>query len=184
MRADIRPITVFLGAQLLAGVIGGFLWLAWAGRSSAYLVQGPDGKPIVLPMESEDLIAADGRYLVIVMVTGAIAGAAAWFALPRLRGPIALGVVTVGSIVGAWLTKIVAEALAPGSFHGALNTVIAPPLRLQASPMMLSGAFAAVLVYVIFAGFTDDADFTQPRSTRQPRPELGPTDPPVSSSRG
>ena len=100
--ADLRVAAVLALALAVLGALLGLVWQAWSGPQQRAYVIAP-GK--LYPFdEVETMAAADGRYLLIVGVTGLVAALLAWTARPGNRGPLVQLALAVGGFAGALLT--------------------------------------------------------------------------------
>ncbi|HEY8301237.1 MAG TPA: hypothetical protein VIG48_05005 [Jatrophihabitans sp.] len=167
-RAQLRAAgAIVLALSVLGAVLGG-LWEAWSppGPAAAVLTDG------VQPDETEAWVAGDGRYALIVIVVGILAGVAAWY-LPRLRavrGPyVALGL-AVGGVLGAALTDLVGWALRGdgNTYKCSVGSCIDHlPLTVHIHGLWFVEAFLAVLVYGLFVAFAVADDLGRPDTVRR-----------------
>jgi hypothetical protein len=160
-----RPRLLLLAAQLITGVVIGFIWLKWSPRTVSYLLSNGGTSTYLIPAESEARIAGDGRFVVLTLIAGLLFGVVAWL-LRRVRGPVTLAVLLVGSVLSSLLARAVGELFAPGSSHGAVNTAVRPSLTLYSVPALWLQALLAVLVYTVLTGLSSDVDLGGPPSTR------------------
>jgi hypothetical protein len=151
-----RAYLVLLSVQLSFGIVVGLSWLGWAPRTLSYVLPDQSGHPVVVPAESESQVAGDGRFFVLAVLAGLIAGLIAWFALRRYRGPATLGWLAIGGLLAGLLAAGLGHVLAAGHDSGAVQTAIHPRLVLHAWPMVFVHPLAALIVYSILAGFSDD----------------------------
>jgi hypothetical protein len=161
-QAEIRWAVVVVIVLALLGIAAGGLWIAAAPRLPFQVVKG--GQAIRLQAESEVFVADDGWYFLITLAIGLVAGVLAW--LPRSgRGwlmPVALA---VGGVAGALVTWAFGEWLTPPLTAGALQQVGATVLfqvRLKAQAAVVAEAFAAVVAYLVLAGFASRDDLGNP----------------------
>ncbi|MGX7680385.1 hypothetical protein ACSMXN_15965 [Jatrophihabitans sp. DSM 45814] len=162
---SLRPAAIVLLVQLALGALAGAVWLAWAPRTVAYVVPGVGNSTILIPDETENQIAGDGRFFVLCVIVGLIIGPVAWLYVKGLRGPIMLAFVLVGGLLSSLLARLIGETFASGKNSGAVRTAIHPPLTLHSTPMLFVQSFAAVLAYVVFAGLSSDPAFTAPNQS-------------------
>jgi hypothetical protein len=154
-RRRLLPLAALLAAQLVAGVAIGLIWLWWAPSAVSYLLSDGSGGSLVIPDESEAQVAGDGRFVALTMLAGVLFGLLAW-TMRRLRGPVAIAVLGVGSLLGSALAMGTGRWLSGGTASPALNTAFHPKLALHASSALWLQAFAAVLVYTALAGLSGD----------------------------
>ncbi|HEV2886739.1 MAG TPA: DUF2567 domain-containing protein [Jatrophihabitans sp.] len=154
-----RPLALLVAAQLLAGVLAGLVWRAWAPRTVSYLLSGGDGNPaFVIPEESESQIAGDGRFVLMSIGLGMVFGLVAW-RLRALRGPVVLAALAVAGVLSSVLARAVGELLPSGSSARRLDAPFSPQLSLHAFPAALVvQAFFGVLVYTALVGLSADQD--------------------------
>lgn len=145
---DLGPAAVILVGMALAGVLIGLLWPAISPRTKG-LVFLPN---MVTPDESESMIAADGRFLLLTGAVGIIAAVAAWMRRSA-RGPATALALIAGGLLGALLTDFVGRQVGGGHDTGALNTVITLPVRVHARGLLFVEAAVAALVYAACALF-------------------------------
>ena len=157
---DRRPLAALVLAQLVTGVAVGLLWLAWSPTSVSYLIDSGHGVGVVVPAESEAQVAADGRYALLTMLAGVVFGLLAW-RLRSNRGPLALVVLAVSSLLGSLLALATGHLLGGGQHGKALNTAFHPDLVLHGTAEVFLQALLAVLVYTVFAGLSGDPQLGQ-----------------------
>lgn len=148
-------LAVLLAAQLVAGVAVGLIWLWWSPSAVSYLLSDGSGGSVVIPDESEAQVAADGRFVVLTILTGVLFGLLAW-TVRRLRGPLVLAVLGAGSLLGSVLAMATGQWLSHAAGSPAVNTAFHPKLALHASAALWLQALAAVLVYTSLAGLSAD----------------------------
>jgi hypothetical protein len=159
---------VVIAGQLLLGVAIGLIWLAWAPRTVSYLIPGNGNAVIVIPDESENQIAGDGRFLLLCAVAGLLAALLAWFGARAYRGPLMLSALGLGALLSSVLASFLGETFSPGSYTGALRTALHPTLTLHATPLLLAQSFVAVLVYTLLVGLSSDPELAAPPVQAQP----------------
>jgi hypothetical protein len=159
---SVRPLAVVIAGQLFLGVAIGLIWLAWAPSTLSYLIPGNGNAVIVIPDESENQIAGDGRFLLLCAVAGLLAALLTWFGARAHRGPLMLSALGLGALLSSALASLLGETFSPGSNTGALRTAIHPTLTLHATPLLLAQSFVAVLVYTLLVGLSSDPEFAAP----------------------
>jgi hypothetical protein len=170
---QLRAAGLVIAALAVVGALLGFVWQAWAppGPAGAVLPKG------IQADETEAFVSGDGKFALIVLIVGLIAGTAAFLApaLRRARGPyVALGL-AVGGFVGAALTEWVGY-LVRGSGKSFACTASSGhcidhlPLTVHMHALLLVEAILAVLVYSLFVAFAVDDDLGRPDPNR-PVPE-------------
>jgi hypothetical protein len=158
-----RPLALLVVGQLLAGVLAGLIWRAWAPTTTSYLVEGGDGNPaFVVPQESESQIAGDGRFVLLSIALGMMFGLLAW-RLRTIRGPVVLAALAVGGVLSSLLARAAGEWFS-GSPVRELNAAFTPELSLHALPALAVQAFFGVLVYTALVGLSADPDLGDRKS--------------------
>ncbi|MGI8665470.1 MAG: hypothetical protein ACR2N4_05500 [Jatrophihabitans sp.] len=169
--ARLHPLIALLVAQLVVGVLLGLIWLSWAPRTLSYLLDNGNGGSLIIPDESESQVAGDGRFVVLSVLAGLAFGLIAW-RLRRLRGPLTLAVLGVGSVLGSLLARTTGQLLSGGKNTAPLNTAFHPRLSLHASAALWLQALFAVLLYTALVGLSSDQHLG--RGEPRPEPEPGP----------
>jgi hypothetical protein len=156
LRKDVRAGALFALALAAIGAALGPLWAWWApSRQPGYVIAPHLIQPVG---ESESFIAGDGRYAVLTLGVGLLAGAAAW-TRRSVRGPVVAVAVALGALAGGLLTEFVGHRLGGGRDHGAVNTIVAHlPLTVHAHALRVVEPLAAVLVYAVCAAFAGPDD--------------------------
>jgi uncharacterized membrane protein YeaQ/YmgE (transglycosylase-associated protein family) len=165
--AELKACAVLIGVLAVLGAALGIVWEVWSppGPAGAVLEHG------IQADESEAFIGGDGRFALITVVVGLIAGVVAWRARPfkQARGPYLAIALALGGVVGAALTEWVGNAL-----RGAGNTLACAsatrtcidhlPLSVHMHALLLTEAVAALLVYSLFVAFAvaDDLGRSDP----------------------
>jgi hypothetical protein len=146
------------------GALAGVLWAAWSPTQPPGLVV-PGGTETA---ETEQWVAADGRFAVLAVVLGAFFALLAWRAR-RTRGALAVLALAVGGVAGGLLTDLVGWLMAGGSSGGPVGTRH-PQLRLvvHMHGLLLLEALVAVLVYAVLVGFAAADDLGRPDPWHQP----------------
>ncbi len=170
-----RPeIVAGLGAVVGLAALGMLVAVAWraiAPRLAFRIVSPGNGVPVV--PETEQFFAADGWFVVLTLVVGALAAVLLW-RVRSARGPTALLALAVGGFAGAVVTWKFGVVLAPGPSDAALHqvgNVVRTPLRLRALAALMAEPIAAVIVYLLFSGFAGRNDLG--RDEPPPAPDGG-----------
>jgi hypothetical protein len=153
-RAELRTAAATVLALAAVGALLGVLWAQIAPRLAFRVVQPGRALPVV--PEAEEYVAADGRFVLLTVAAGVLAGLVCW-ALRSTRGPVVLLALALGGLLGAVLTWRVGLLLGPGYGPGELQEVgrtVYPPLELNALAALVAEPFAAVLVYLLGVGFS------------------------------
>jgi hypothetical protein len=155
-RRDWIGLAAVVLGQPVVGALLGLLWLAWSPQSTVYRIPTSSGGTVLIPDETENWMAADGRFLTLSALAGLAAGLLTWYLLRRWRGPIGLLAVAVGAVLGAWVTSLIGHLASSGSTKGPVQTALHPQLTLHGWPMLMVQAFLGVLAYTALAGFSAD----------------------------
>lgn len=173
---DLRQAVRTVFALAAIGAILGLVWAAWAPNGPQAQVLG-GGKFIA--DETEAFIAGDGRFLVLSVIVGILSAVLAWTDRPH-RGPIVLGGLVVGGLVGALLMELVGHLSGGGTFHGTrfpgtdVFLTSRLPLSLHTQGLLLIEAAVAALVYGLLVAFATADDLGHPdpvRDVLRPAPE-------------
>jgi len=139
-RQDLRAFAIVAVALALLGAPVGLLWSAVAPRLTVVLRPGQD--PAAQGIEGKAFIAADGYFLVIVLVTGLLTGLLAWQFFRR-NGPFTVLGLLVGGLLAAKLAAVV--GVRPRA-HEALAALHDPagrgPVQLYLGKMAKDGSIA------------------------------------------
>lgn len=150
----------------LLGALAGLLWAAWSPVRPPGLVV-PGG---TVTTETEQWVAADGRFALLAVVLGVVFALIAWRAR-RSRSGLAVLALAVGGIVGGLLTDLVGWLVGGGSSGGPVDSRHAH-LRLvvHMHGLLFLEALVAVLVYAVLVGFAAEDDLGRPDPWHQPQP--------------
>jgi hypothetical protein len=175
---ELRAAATIVTVLALAGVPLGLIWAWWSPPGPrALLFSGGQ----VQPEESEAFVAGDGRFAILVVVAGLLAGLVAWFA-KAVRGTIVLLALAAGGLVGAAVTVLVGSATGGGTASGKVGTVVDElPLSLHATGLLFLEAAAAVFVYGLCVSFAAADDLGHPDPERWGGPP--PPPPPAPGGR-
>jgi hypothetical protein len=174
-----REVAIAAVAAAAIAVLGLGLGLIWSGVAPwVPAVRLSDGAILSQP-EQEQMIADEGWYLLITILAGVAVAVLAWVLLRRHRGVAVLLGVTVGSVAAGLLAFWLGHHLGLSharylADHAAVGTTFSIPPNLRAQQVglwhgwlpyakgdVLSMAIAAVVTYILLAGFS-------------PHPALGP----------
>jgi hypothetical protein len=155
LRADVVTGLFVVAGLAVLGAPLGVLWQAWSPPGPLGLVVTPGA---IQPDETEAFAAGDGRFAVIGIAVGLLAGGLLWLRRST-RGPVAVLALTVGGLLGAGATAWVGHLVRGGSTSGKADTLIQHvPLTVHAHGLFVLEAAVAVLVYVICAAFAERDD--------------------------
>jgi uncharacterized membrane protein YeaQ/YmgE (transglycosylase-associated protein family) len=174
---------VLIGTLAVLGAVLGPVWeaLSPAGPAGAVLTQG------IQADETEAFIGGDGRFTIIALIVGLVAGLAAWYVplFKRARGPyVAIGLV-IGAVVGSALTEWLGYLVRGTGNSFACNSATQKcidhlPLTVHMHALLLIEATVAALVYSLFVAFAVADDLGRPDPGRTSRASGGYTAPPVA----
>jgi hypothetical protein len=156
---------VVVGALAVIGAALAPLWVHLAPRL-AFRVDQP-GRALPVVPEAEEYIGADGRFVVLTLIVGVVAGIACWL-VRRSRGPLVLLALAAGGLLGALITWRLGIRIGTGYQPADLQQVgkvIYQPLTLRASSAVVVEPVAAVIVYLLGVGFTAHNDLGQQRAS-------------------
>jgi uncharacterized membrane protein YeaQ/YmgE (transglycosylase-associated protein family) len=109
-REDLSALGGIVVASVLLGAPAGLLWSAVAPRLTVTVTK--DGPQVDNIESTKAFIGADGSYLVVMLVVGALCGALAW-RFARRSGPFTV----LGLVIGGVLAALIAQrvGLLPGA---------------------------------------------------------------------
>jgi hypothetical protein len=177
-QVQLKAAGLLVAVLVVVGVVLGPIWAAWspAGPAGAVLKHG------IQADETEAFIGGDGRFALMVLIVGLIAGVATWYVKPlkATRGPyVAIGL-AVGGAAGAAATEWVGYLVRGqgSSFDCNSDTgkcITHLPLSVHMHALLLLEAIAAMLVYSLFVAFAVADDLGRPDPNRSTPPVLPPT---------
>ena len=103
-RHDATVAAIVVGVLLLLGAPVGLLWSAVSPRLTVVLAAGKD--PAAQNLEGKAFIGADGSFVVICLLAGALTGVLAWL-LARRSGPWTVVALVVGGVLAAKVAAVV-----------------------------------------------------------------------------
>lgn len=147
---EVRTGLAIIAGLVVVGALLGIVWELWSPPGPPGLIVSPGE---IQADETEPFIASDGRFAVLAIVVGIVAGVVAWL-LRRSRGPAVAAALAVGGVAGAALMNLVGHSLRGGSTRGAQYAVVRHlPLSVHATGLLFLEAAVAVLVYLLCASF-------------------------------
>jgi hypothetical protein len=165
-----RELLIALGVAAVASVLGiplGLLWTRYAPHPHKIVLYD-----YALYNGDERLIAGEGWYVFASLVTGLVLAVLAWVVLRRYRGPIVLLGLAIGGIAGGAIMYGTGHHVGAAHAndlltHSPPGTDVRMPVDLGAQRVglwhgwipfvqgdVLCIAIAAVLVYLVLAGFS------------------------------
>lgn len=154
-----------LATVVALAALGALLAVAWVQLAPrlAFRVDQP-GRALPVVPEAEEYVAADGRFVLLTLAAGVLAGLVCWL-LRSSRGPLVIAALAVGGLLGAVVTWRLGMRLAPGYRPEDLQEVgriVHQPLELIARAALVVEPVAAVLVYLLAVGFSSRTDLGRP----------------------
>jgi hypothetical protein len=178
---QLKAAGLLIGALAVVGAILGPVWEAISpdGPAGAILKQG------IQADETEAFVGGDGRFTIIALIVGLLAGVAAWYVpvFKRSRGPyVALGL-AIGAVVGSGLTEWIGYLIRGQGNAFACNSATGRcidhlPLTVHMHAVLLIEATIAALLYSLFVAFAVADDLGRPDPGRD-APPRGYTAPPA-----
>lgn len=145
------------GFLLLSGLPVGMLWWLLAPRRSYRVAE--QGAFAIEP-DSEAAVGADGWFMLLTGVVAILAVILVW-RYARVRGPVVVLALAVGTLLCGLATWQVGELLGRGPTAAALadlGAVVLGPLELRAYGALVVAPFAAVGSYLLGVCFTASDD--------------------------
>jgi hypothetical protein len=177
-----------VGTAAIIALLG--LPLGWAWSSFAPWLPGvvrSDGLYLLEPY-GEQRAGQETWFILLSIGTGIVIGIVAWVALRRFRGPLMVIALAVGGIAGGWIAWRFGHNIGRGhalavAEHARIGDVILvpPDLRIKQggniafwhglpylSGVLLYLAIAAIVTYVVIAGFATNPYLFGPKPGSQP----------------
>lgn len=162
VRTVVTALAVAVGATVL-GVPYALLWTLVA--PDIPVVKVDDEHVVAGEPAPEQFVAGDGWFMLLGVAFGVAAAVGAWFLARRMRGPVVLVALAVGSVVAGLVAAWLGQRIGLADYQHALAAA-APGTRLTHPPDLrvadwprpigvpLVAAFAAVVTYTLFAGWS------------------------------
>jgi hypothetical protein len=170
-RAEIRWAVLVVVALAVIGVGVAAIWLNLAPRLPFQVTRPGEAQP-TLP-EYETFIGDDGWFFFSTLLVGLAAGVLAF--LPKAsRGWLMALALALGGLAGSLITWRTGQFFAPRPTHDMLQHVgdiVLYPVTLNATAFLVAEPFAAVVLYVIIAGFVAADDLDNPADRPAPAPQ-------------
>jgi hypothetical protein len=141
---------------LLLGPLVGALWL-WVAPTPTAI--NTEGLIFLKDQNTSEFIAADGWFLIVGLVVGALSGGVLFWVFRRRPIATVIGI-TLGGLAGAWIAWKVGERLGPDPLEETASGVpeggtIAAPINLRAKVVLLGWPLGGVIAFVsLYAGLT------------------------------
>lgn len=165
-RAEWRLSGALFGALVLLGVPLGALWevISPPGPLGVRLPAGIEAD------ESQAFVEADGRFAVMVLIVGLVAGVVAWL-LKAARGVVLAVALTAGTLASSLIADLVGHLLrgpGPTQHHGGLTYYQHLPLQVRMPALLLLESVVALLVYAVCVAFAERDDLGRPEARPNP----------------
>ena len=149
VRADLRSSVGLVLAMAVIGVPAGLVWW-WLAPRADFRITG-DG-PVAIGNPSQELLVADDVVFVLVLVgTGLLLGASAWF-LRRRRGVATVVALALGACATGVVAWQLGELLGAGPTQAELADVgarVTTSLTLGSPAAIAAAPFMALLAYIV-----------------------------------
>ncbi|HEV2088261.1 MAG TPA: hypothetical protein VGR21_08115 [Cryptosporangiaceae bacterium] len=160
-RRDLIPAALLALALAASGAVTAWIWSVLAPR--VQVVMTAEG-PVLRDIHTEDWVAGDMAYGLIVLVAGLAAGLIA-YSLRRWRGPTMLLALMVGSLAGAVICAWLGPTFDAEAYRRLVETApvgrqFGRPADLRATGLVLVQPMAAVISYVVCAAWSRSPDLS------------------------
>ncbi|MGI5220187.1 DUF2567 domain-containing protein [Nocardia sp. CA-290969] len=178
-RRELRAAAVLAAAVVVLSVVAGVVWGLLAPTELVLVVE--PGRGATLVGESLHRFDALALFAGAGAVTGVLSAAAAW-RWRRMRGPIQLIGLLLGSAAGAWVMAWAGEAVTtwnnPRPDDPPVGQIVALPVGLESPLVLLVQPLTAALVILVLAGLSATEDlgsgFMSPFGESRPQPYAEP----------
>ncbi|WP_068038858.1 DUF2567 domain-containing protein [Nocardia speluncae] len=178
-RKELRAAAVLLAAVVVLSVFAGAVWGLLAPTELVLVVE--PGRGATLVGESLHRFDALAIFAGLGAVTGVLSAAAAW-RWRRMRGPIQLIGLLLGSVAGAWVMAWVGETINdwdnPRPGDPPVGQIVSLPVGLESPLALLVQPLTAALVILLLAGLSTTEDlgsgFMSPFGESRPQPYAEP----------
>ncbi|MEU1982694.1 DUF2567 domain-containing protein [Nocardia sp. NPDC019395] len=179
VRKELRAAAVLFGAVILASLFAGVVWGLLAPTELLLVVE--PGRGATLVGESLHRFDALAIFAGAGGVVGLLSAAAAW-RWRRMRGPIQLVGLLLGSAAGAWAMAWIGGVVNtwdnPRPDNPPVGQIVALPVDLESPLALLTQPLTAALVILILAGLSATEDlgsgFMSPFGESRPQPYADP----------
>lgn len=159
---QLRTGGLLIAALAVAGLVVGVIWQAWSPAGPIGLIVNGG----VQADENEAFAAGDGRFALLAVIAGLIAGVAAWF-LRSVRGPLIAAALVLGALISSAVAAGVGYLLRGSGQHyrcgdGSSTCINHLPLTVHMHALLLAEALIAALVYSLFVAFAVADDLGRP----------------------
>lgn len=148
-RDGLRAVLAGSALGVVLGPVVGVLWLWIAPTPTAV---NTDGAIYLKDQDTKEFIAADGWFLVIGLIVGAICGGLIFWKYRTTALPAVLGL-TAGALAGAFIAWKVGEALGPASLESTVVGVpdggtLAMPISIRAKGVLFGWPLGGVVAFL------------------------------------
>ncbi|WP_157392843.1 DUF2567 domain-containing protein [Nocardia terrae] len=159
VKREVRAAAVVVAAIAAVGALAGVAW-AFLAPAEQFLVVEPD-RGSALTGESMHRFDALAIFVLIGVVAGVLTAAGSW-RRRRVRGPILLTGILIGSLAGAFLTKVVGEAVAEQLHtrpkHPAVHTIVEFAPSVEGWAALIAQPLAAAVVVLLLTALSTSDD--------------------------
>ena len=158
-RGELRTAAALI--VVLAGV-GALIGLLWSAVSPHVQVVITPSGPDLASYESDTFFAAEGTFLFLGLGVGLLAGVATWL-LRRYRGPVLLGALVIGCLIGSYLAWQVGSHLGLAHYDQLLHSTdvgkrFGKPVDLRGRGVLYAQALAGAVIYLVLAAWSARPD--------------------------
>jgi hypothetical protein len=179
VRKELRAAAVLLVAVILLSLFAGVIWGLLAPTELVLVVE--PGRGATLIGESLHRFDAMAMFAGAGAVTGVVSAVAAW-RWRRMRGPIQLVGLLLGSVAGAWAMSWLGEIVNawdnPRPDDPPVGQIVALPVDLESPLALLTQPLTAALVILVLAGLSATEDlgsgYMSPFGESRPQPYAEP----------
>jgi len=155
-RGDLVAALAVTAGLAALGIPLGWLWSTLAPHVE--VVVRPLG-PDLVDYQTEAFIGADAIFALVGAGTGLLTGAGAWLVLRPWRGPLLALALALGSLAGAWVAMRTGQLVGAAAYDELVASAsegrtFPRPVDVRATGVLLVQAAAAVITYVVVAGWS------------------------------
>jgi hypothetical protein len=166
--AGVRLAVGLVVVLVVVGAVLGLVWQAWSPPGPLAAVQAGG----IQADETEAWAAGDGRFAIIALAVGLLAGLLVWF-VRGLRGPLGVLALMTGGLAGAAVTNAIGHVVrGPGTTYSCGSDtgrcIEHLPLTVHMPALYLLEPLAAVLVYGLLVAFAARDDLGRADGWRRP----------------
>jgi hypothetical protein len=145
-----------------AGLLAGLVWVLWAPPRGEAWVIGHHSElgarvATLVPLEHENWIAADGRFVILMALIGVAAAVLTWWVTP-LRGALTVTVLALATLLSSVVAGIVGFALGGGAITGKTGHLITTRLTVHATGFYFVQTTICLFIYGLCVAFAREDD--------------------------